>query len=122
MVAAVNGGIEVVGVSHTFANPDELRKEFSIADDISLQDTVCQVAQSTLAQSASSVAIVVASLPDINENGDQVEGTAIAVCTQDKMRSRVYGFGAKSDVAREWVKSWSMSAAWRMLKEGSEDI
>jgi nicotinamide-nucleotide amidase len=120
MVTSVSGGVEVVDTSRTFTHPDELRAEFSIAKDISLQDSVCQIAQSTLQQNKSAVAIVVASLPDIDENGDQVEGTAIAVCTQDKMRSRVYGFGAKSEIAREWVKSWSISAAWRMLKEDSE--
>jgi hypothetical protein len=50
-------------------------------------------------------------------HADSEAGTAIAVHTDEKSRSRTYGFGGKSDTAPEWASTWAMSMLWQMLKE-----
>jgi nicotinamide-nucleotide amidase len=116
-------GEETLAGSHIFTNPDELRQAFSInqAETASLRDLAIRAVEVAREKTDAAAAIAIISLPDVDEDADVVEGTAIAVSTGTKVRSRVYGFGAQSEVARDWVRSWSLSVVWRMLTEKLAD-
>lgn len=80
--------------------------------------TLAEEAAKALAASAQArVAVAVVAFPDINEQADSGEGSALAVVVGDQMRSRVYGFGGESETAKQWTGTWAMSMAWRMLRE-----
>jgi nicotinamide-nucleotide amidase len=112
---ANSGG--VLAKELTLPHPNELRQKLSVQDDVSLKDLALDAAEVILRDAHASAAIAVVSYPDVNEDSDKVEGTAVAVYMPDNVRSRVYGFGGQAEVARDWVRSWSLAAAWRMLKE-----
>ena len=79
---------------------------------------LAEAAAKTLAAASSAkVAVAVVAFPDINEQADSGEGSALAVVVGDQIRSRVYGFGGESDTAKLWTGTWAMSMAWRMLRE-----
>ncbi len=79
---------------------------------------LAEAAAKTLAAASSAkVAVAVVAFPDINEQADSGEGSALAVVVGDQVRSRVYGFGGESDTAKLWTGTWAMSMAWRMLRE-----
>jgi hypothetical protein len=50
-------------------------------------------------------------------HADSESGTAVAVYLDGKIRSRVFGFGGQSEIAANWVSTWSMSILWQMLRE-----
>ena len=119
-VRETKGGESVLATTPVFAHPNEVRQEYvsGTPDETeSLRDLALRSAQAICEESDAAVAIAIISLPDVNEDADIVEGTAVAVYSDTKVRDRVYGFGAQSEVARDWVRSWSLSSAWRMLKE-----
>ena len=123
-IRTADDGDSVLAVSHVFTNPDELRQLLSINplnDTASLRDLALQAAQTTCEDSKASAGIAIVSLPDVDEDEDIAQGTAIAIYTDQGVRERVYGFGAQSVVARDWVRSWSLSAAWRLLREKLDD-
>ena len=123
-IRTADDGDSVLAVSHVFTNPDELRQLLSINnlnDRASLRDLALQAAQTTCEDSKASAGIAIVSLPDVDEDEDIAQGTAIAIYTDQGVRERVYGFGAQSVVARDWVRSWSLSAAWRLLREKLDD-
>ena len=110
-------GNDVLTTSVAFASPEELRQKWSIHDATTLRDLAQHSAQKLRDDINATVIIAIVSDPDVDEGADITEGTAITVLVNDTARNRVYGFGAKSEVAREWVKTWSLSTAWRLLKE-----
>jgi len=61
--------------------------------------------------------IVVLSYPNLAENADVEQGSAIAISTAAQSRFRGYGFGNRSNLAREWISRWGLASLWRMLKE-----
>ena len=61
--------------------------------------------------------VVVLSYPNLDENADVEQGSAIAISTAAQTRFRGYGFGARSSLAREWISRWGLASLWRMLKE-----
>ncbi len=68
-------------------------------------------------QTGAAIAIAMISDPEIDESPDSAESTAVSVRVGDQQRTRVYGFGAKSDHVRTWLKTWSLAQAWSMVKE-----
>ena len=110
-------GNDVLTTSVAFASPEELRQKWSIHDATTLRDLAQHSAQKLRDDINATVIIAIVSDPDVDEGADITEGTAITVLVNDTARNRVYGFGAKSEVARDWVKTWSLSTAWRLLKE-----
>lgn len=73
-------------------------------------------------QSGANVSVAVIAYPEINEQADSGEGSALAVWVGGSVRSRGYGFGGESDTAKQWTGTWAMSMAWRMLKEHGENV
>lgn len=103
--------------STRYAHPQALRQELGLTADISLSDLALQAAKDACVRNNTHVSIAVVSDPDVEEAADATPGTAVVVYTPEKTRSRVYGFGAKSEIGRHWVTTWSLSNAWQLLKE-----
>jgi nicotinamide-nucleotide amidase len=117
VLEAVSGSEEVLAPPQTYAHPDDLRQVLDLANGATLRDLSRMAAERAYEQNQVAAAISVVSLPDVDEADDSVEGTVVTVYKPDQVRDRVYGFGAKSDVARQWGQSWVLSVTWRMLKE-----
>ncbi|MFW5709299.1 MAG: hypothetical protein ACOCX5_03660, partial [Chloroflexota bacterium] len=116
-VRSVPEGDKVLASVQHYAHPDDLVNAFDLDGDLPLREKVHVVAHAVCQQKNVDGVIVIASNPEVVEGVDTVEATVIAVCTSLKYRDRVYGFGAQSDFARAWGKSWLLSTAWRLLKE-----
>lgn len=112
-----SGGGAVLAASRLFDDPHALRNSSTYPGATTLRELAAQAARQIRMETGAAAAIAIVSLPDVNEDADITEGTALAVCTDTQTRERIYGFGARSEVAREWVRSWTLSTAWRMLKE-----
>lgn len=105
---------------YALSTPADLYQLLDIDPNIvSLRDLTIAGVQYLHKQQAD-ICIVIASLPDVDENSDDNVGTAVTVQVGDKSRTRVYGFGAKSELASAWVSRWALSSAWRMLQEANE--
>jgi hypothetical protein len=63
--------------------------------------------------------VVVAVLcdPYTDESPDASERSAVTVRVGETVRTRVYGFGAKSESIASWIRTWSLAQAWFLLKE-----
>jgi hypothetical protein len=107
---AVPGGTEVISMSETYPNLSALQAEMGEAGNI--EALVRAKGQALLTQAPADIAIVIVS--------DVQAGTAMAVMTPDKTRSRMYTFGGPAHEAAYWSGTWGMSFAWRMLREMEE--
>ena len=82
-----------------------------------LTEIASDIASRIRIQEAVDASIVVLSYPDLDENADLEQGSAVAISTAAQTRFRGYGFGARSRLAREWISRWGLASLWRMLKE-----
>ena len=81
-----------------------------------LRELASSYAGALARQHAVDVAIAVISDPErLEDQADRDIGTAVAVCVDGRVVSRVYGFGPRSREARLWTGTWSMAQAWRLL-------
>jgi nicotinamide-nucleotide amidase len=104
----------------SYPHPDDLRVVLSAPDDLPIRQLAEMAAEAASRKANAEVGIAVVCQPDMDEqHADAEQGTAIAVYTAEKSRSRAYGFGGQSETAREWSGTWSMSMAWRMLRENA---
>lgn len=113
---ATQGSESVIVSIVEHSRPDDVRELLTLPD-ATLRDLTAHWAESIHSQSGASVTIAVISNPDTAEGADAIEDTAVTVFTSWKTRSRVYGFGSQSELARTWVKTWALSAVWQMLQE-----
>jgi len=114
---AIQGQDASVIQVYAYPNPNELRQFLSLPDDATLGDIAIKAAKNVAVTSGAMAGIAIVSNPDIEEASDAIEGTAVAVYTAEKSRNRAYGFGGKSEMARNWVNMWAMSVTWQMLQE-----
>ena len=119
-IKSVENGKDLLTVSHTFQSPEEIQKALNAAKDMPLRDLAAQAAEAVCKEANALVGLAVICRPDVDENADNEQGSAVAVYMESNLRSRAYGFGGKSELAKAWVSSWAMSNAWRMLKEKFE--
>ena len=102
--------------------PHQLFRHYAIAEEeVSLRDLATDIAQRERLARDVDASIVVLSYPDLDENADIEQGSAIAICTAWNAAYRVYGFGTQSHLAREWLSRWGMANLWRMLRERYRD-
>lgn len=87
--------------------------------DASLRQTALNLARRNQQEHGVDASIVVLSDPTLEENADVEGGSAVAIATQNDSACRVYGFGARSPLAREWLSRWGLANLWRMLKGGA---
>lgn len=117
-IQSAPAGETVLALTETNTHPDDLRALLPDAADLTIRPLAERTAQRICRESGAAVGIAVVSYPDMDEHhADAEEGTALAVVVGEQMRSRVYGFGGRSDTARQWTGNWSLSMAWRMLTE-----
>lgn len=108
---------EIFAQQHIFQHPRNVYEKYHIEPSISLKECASQVAQKLHEEDDIVASIVILSHPDIQENADIEQGSTIVVMTPQNIRYRVYGFGAKSNLAKEWLPRWGLSSLWRMLRE-----
>ena len=99
-----------------FASPVDLFA--ALAQDprsMSLAELAVEIAQRSRQQQRAAASIVVLCTPDLDESPDVEQGSAVAVATEESVRFRAYGFGARSSLAREWISRWGLANLWRQL-------
>lgn len=111
----LNGGEAVIASAQRFDTPQALREAMQANADYTLRDLGENTARKLVTNEVQA-SIVILSLPDIDENADVDVGTVVAACVNGQLRSRVYGFGAKNALSRDWVSRWAMSIVWRLVK------
>ncbi|MEQ8677936.1 MAG: CinA family nicotinamide mononucleotide deamidase-related protein [Aggregatilineales bacterium] len=107
---------DILALSETYGIIDDFYTAYSVDNTTSIRDLSTHVAQKIQAETGVVAVIVIISDPNLDEASDNVEGTVVTVQSADDVRTRVYGFGGKSELARLWVSSWSISAAWQMVR------
>jgi hypothetical protein len=110
-------GATVTAHAQVYENPDEVRVTLGLPAGTSLQEIAVQCARTVCNQFGATVGIAVLCYPQMDENADSEQGSAVAVYTSEKSRSRVYGFGGQFDTAKAWVSGWALANAWRLLRE-----
>ena len=104
--------------SDSYAHPDEMYDRYAIdAAAVSLKDFAIDIAQRIRLRQNVDASILVLSDPDLDENADVEQGSAVAVSTARHTRYRVYGFGTRSNLARDWLSRWGLACLWRLLRE-----
>lgn len=99
-----------------FDTPETLGEEINAMGG-GMRDLVEQAANIWQARYPGEIVIAIASQPDVDESDDAAESTAVCVVVGEQTRTRVYGFGARSEVVQTWMKTWSLAQAWSMVKE-----
>ena len=99
-----------------YNSPQDVYDAFSV-DPVrtSLRECAAEIATRTRQRYGVDASIVVLSNPDLVESADIKQGSAIAIATAHNLRFRVYGFGARSNLAREWLSRWGLANLWRMI-------
>ena len=117
----LGGGLPLIR-SDVFANPEEiLAMHQHVGEKMTLQQLAVDTAQQIRARENVDASIVLLCDPELEENADGEQGSAVAVATGLNTAFRVYGFGARSTLARDWLSRWGLANLWRMLKEEYED-
>ncbi len=114
---AVPGGEAILASTTIYDDPESARLAYGAQSGLSLRELGRQLAERVRQQTGAQVAIVILSNPELDEDSDAAEGTVIVVNGPQQIQDRAYGFGGRSDVARVWGTTWSLSMAWRMLRE-----
>ena len=101
-----------------YDDPDQVFQQYSVSPaEVSLTEFATDVATRSRKREAADACIVVLSYPDLDENADVEQGSAVAISTAEQTRFRGYGFGTRSSLAREWISRWGLASLWRMLTE-----
>ncbi len=101
-----------------FDSPVDLHEEYAIDASLdSMRDIATRIARRGRRDADVDACLVVISTPDLEERADMEQGSAVAIATASSAQSRVYGFGARSRLAREWLSRWGLANLWRMMKE-----
>lgn len=113
---------EVVVISHSFDDPNELAR--TLGGDrqptLSLRELAGAAAHHFLSLTPDAdVVIAILSEPDVDEGEDKAENTVIVVQSHERVRVRSFGFGGRSEMVATWGQSWTLAAAWRLMKEGT---
>ncbi len=107
-----NNGATILADVQQVNHPDDLNLGVT-----ELKDKAEQIAKKIYHQHDVVASIAILSYPDVDENPDKEASTAVCVYTSEHQRVRIYGFGGKSNLARDWVSRWAMSVLWQMLRE-----
>lgn len=101
-----------------YDDPSQVFDQFDVKPaDVSLTEFATDVAARVRKLEGVDASVVVLSYPNLNENADVEQGSAVAISTASQARFRGYGFGSRSNLAREWISRWGLASLWRMLKE-----
>ncbi len=105
-----------------FRDPQQAFDYFAAdADNVSLREFAADLAERVRRRENVAASVVVLCYPDVAENADVQQGSAIAISTARDLRYRVYGFGARSPLAREWLSRWGLANLWKMLRGPADE-
>lgn len=96
---------------------DSLEELYNSVEMSNFRDIAVEVADRQLFNQKSTISIAIVSNPEVDEGRDDEVATAVAITDGNNAKSRVYGFGAKSETAKSWVSNWSLSYVLQMLKD-----
>lgn len=114
----LDSGLSLV-TSEALAHPDDLFKKLGRDPrDITLRELAVEAVQRSRREFRFDACVVSLSYPDLDENTDLEQGSAIAIATAEGVAYRAYGFGARSALAQDWLSRWGLANLWRMLKDG----
>ncbi|MBZ0283307.1 MAG: CinA family nicotinamide mononucleotide deamidase-related protein [Anaerolineae bacterium] len=121
-IKQVANGVYVLKNVEIYENPDALRVSLAVDSAMPIRELAEHVALTLCKQANATAAIAVVCRPELNaDQADSEDGTAIAVYTPQKSRSRAYGFGGQSEMAQAWSSTWGMSMLWQLLQEQWDD-
>lgn len=112
-----SGSDSIVALSETYPSPGALLKHYGLAEQTPWREASVQIAETVYKRVTPYAVLVVMTNPDVDEGSDSDVSTVVTVYTADHVSDRVYGFGGKSEVAQQWIVTWSLSNIWRMLRE-----
>ncbi len=116
--ARLDAGLPLVS-SEILAHPDELFNKLGRdARNTTLRELAVDAVQHFRREKGADACVVSLSYPDLDENADLEQGSAIAIASADGVAFRAYGFGARSSLARDWLSRWGLANLWRLLKDG----
>ena len=101
----------------SYSHPSEVYARYAVDAAVSLKDLAIDIAERIRLEQRADASILVLSYPHLNDSADIEQGSAVAVSTEQDTRWRVYGFGAGSNLARDWLARWGLACLWRLLKE-----
>ncbi|MCY4070019.1 MAG: CinA family nicotinamide mononucleotide deamidase-related protein [Chloroflexi bacterium] len=114
----LDSGLSLV-TSEALAHPDDLFNKLGRdTRDTTLRELAVDAVQRSRRENGTDACVVSLSYPDLDENADLEQGSAIAIATADGIAYRAYGFGARSVLAQDWLSRWGLANLWRMLKDG----
>ncbi len=105
--------------SYHHPTPESLKNALSLSAT-DLRGIASEAIQQVVTASSAYVGIAIVANPDVDEAPDTNQGAVVAVYTPAKSAERAYGFGGKSEMAKQFVTTWSLSMLWRMVKEQRE--
>jgi len=115
----LDSGLSLVS-SEALAHPGDLFNRLGRDPrDTTLRELAVDAVQHSRRENGSDACVVSLSYPDLDENADVEQGSAIAIATADGLAYRAYGFGARSALAQDWLSRWGLANLWRMLKDGN---
>ena len=103
--------------SDSYLHPSEVYARYAVDAAVPLKDLAIDIAERIRLEQQTDASILALSYPHLNDNADIEQGSAVAVSTSQDTRYRVYGFGAGSNLARDWLPRWGLACLWRLLKE-----
>lgn len=119
-LSVVSGETSMLSETRTYETLEALTTALDLDQSLPIRSQA-ERAAGKLSEQTGGAALVILSTPDANEDSDdQAERTAVAVCLDSRLHSRVYGFGSNSEPAQIWTVTWTMSMLWRMLRERLE--
>ena len=114
----LDSGLSLVS-SKALAHPEDLFAFLGRdSRDTTLRELAVDAVQRLRREYGSDACLVSLSYPDLDENADLEQGSAIAIATAAGVAYRAYGFGARSALAQDWLSRWGLANLWRMLKDG----
>ena len=104
--------------SDSYRHPHDVYARYAVDKSaVSLKDFAVDIAQRIRSQQKVDASILALGYPDLDENADVEQGSVVVAATAQDTRWRVYGFGAKSNLARDWLSRWGLASLWRLLRE-----
>jgi len=100
-----------------FNHPNELKEQYPDVSGNNRQEITLALASQFDESDAS---IIILSDPDIGESSDDSMATVVVIKYGDSLHSRVYGFGGKSTLVRQWVTRWAFARLWQIISHNKE--
>jgi nicotinamide-nucleotide amidase len=104
----------------TFSSLAALAEAYGLNEDLPIRPLAEQTLQAACERAGITAGLAVASHSGTDDRADQDELSAVAVYVNGKVRSRTYGFGGNTDVAKQFTSTWAMAMVWRMMVDGGE--